>query len=109
MVWLWGEVAPSSSAAVKRMKRMDRLSVAASGHLSCHRDSHVTVTKNFRRLDSLYRRPGGPAQELRLDPYRPQVVAADILQRHGHHFGRPVDRHVPIELQAEAWREVVAL
>src|SRR5262245_46284045 len=41
--------------------------------------------------------------------YRPQLMFVDILERHGQHAGRSVDRHVTKELQAATWREIVTL
>src|SRR5262245_24062233 len=44
-----------------------------------------------------------------LDIDRPQLMVVDILERHGQHAGRSVDRHVTKELQAATWREIVTL
>src|SRR5215475_9376076 len=45
----------------------------------------------------------------RLQPNRPQVSVADVLQRHRHDLARAVDGDVAEELQAETGREIFAL
>src|SRR4051812_23117358 len=45
----------------------------------------------------------------RLDPHRPEILIADVFQRHCHDAGRPVDIDHPEELQAIARGQVLAL
>src|SRR5262245_29416130 len=61
------------------------------------------------RSDASHRRPASPAQQLRLDPHRPQIAVVHVLQRHRHYLGRAVDFNVAEELEPEAWRKILAL
>src|SRR5258705_6182091 len=53
------------------------------------------------------RRPG-PCVSFGLEVDRPQRGVADVLERHGHHLARAVDRDVAEELQPEAGRQILA-
>src|SRR5258706_1795189 len=53
------------------------------------------------------RRPG-PCVSFGLEVDRPQRGVAHVLERHGHHLARAVDRDVAEELQPEAGRQILA-
>src|SRR3981081_4458290 len=53
------------------------------------------------------RRPG-PCVSFGREVDRPQRDVADVLERHGHHLARAVDRDMAEELQPEAGRQILA-